>query len=284
MTRIFHTFRGHRMSVALIKELTAPQVYMYNSSGQMSNAAVGAQAVATGLSILNATDMVQIFDAQSQSVGGPALGNFFQSIYLLNAYAEVWYQNNSLNNATFDLYDLVCKRDSQELPSNAWGQFIADLQGNLAGGSTLTSTLFGMTPFDAPKFNLNWKVLKKTTYELAAGQGVKHIITLKYNKIINHEILNANSVLVVPIFFNGYTYSQLLVLRGYPCHNVAASGNVSASTTTVDFQANVRIGYRWRNPVRQLIDYVSTFPAIPNANEVIANQGGTLRNVGDPRT
>jgi len=173
-----------------------------------------------------------------------------------------------------ELYDIVAKRDSPQLP--------LDFVGNLAtgGGKYAQGTLMmdpgiawsvgmknefsdatgfelvargvdtdpnqlGATPYQSKLFKDYFKVTRKTNISLPIGGQHKHYVDLKPNAVIDNDMLQQNQV------YKGLSFFTLVVASGVPVVKCPVEGQPlgnpdgDATTSAVSLSIIQQVRYKW---------------------------------------
>lgn len=162
--------------------------------------------------------------------------------------------NVTPQNVQLEIYHIVNRRDNfgssaeAQDPMTAWNQGLL----NVGGNPLVASTQIGATPFASRAFCAFYRVIKKTVYQLSAGESFIHKCYIKANRTFNMEQINANSTSSYNTQniggFRNLTHWQLIVLNPYP-------GNEETDTTNVP--GNVVSEYAGRVDLIVSKDYIS---------------------------
>lgn len=206
-------------------------------------------------------------------------------VVLESAMSVLNLANTSGTPVNVELYDIVSKRDSAQLP--------LDISGNLAIGGgkfgqntlildpavawyygmlnqTASNTGFqndgavyekndptnlGATPYQSKLFKDYFKVTRKTNVSLPIGGQHKHCVDLKPNVLFDNDMLAQSNV------FKGVTYFTLVVVSGIPvvkCPDTIltdplrnANGDSTTSAVSVSVIQQVKYKYTWVEDTRE---------------------------------
>lgn len=142
---------------------------------------------------------------------------------LLNSSSNILeFTNQGPATCNVTLYNLMCKSSAEtfQYPETVWAQGLSDQTG-IDGNSNLTPWT---GPTTSKRFNMNWKVMKKTVIELGPGRG--HIHTFKH--IINRPIDTEYAYQFLQI--KGVTTCVMMVVQGYPGDSVKDYNSVVTPT------------------------------------------------------
>lgn len=181
---------------------TVPVIALFNQQG---TAAVGG--------LWSQNTLQQLYNngskTKSQPSGGMVLQTYQKSwkMHLESAIITCLFTNTSPNGLEVDIYDCVSKVTTSNFiaTDQAWNQGLIDQE--LVATSTSIKAPY-CVPTESKLFNVNWRILKRTRVELAAGSSHEHIFYNKINRQVDAEYC-VNYAQIKDI-----TYQQLVVVRG----------------------------------------------------------------------
>lgn len=206
--------------------------------------------------------------------------------YVLESAMSVLHLANTCGTpVNMELYDIVCKRDTPQVPLAFTGNFLSTVFTNPVGRDGQGTTILdpsiawylgmtnqasqatgfetnaqelpigpsnlGATPYQSKLFKDYFKVVRKSNVVLPIGGQHKHFVDLKPNFIIDNDLMSQNNT------FKGLSFFTLVVVNGVPviaCPRVDASGNPidplgdkygDASTSAVSVSVIQNIKYKW---------------------------------------
>lgn len=199
-------------------------------------------------------------------------------IVLESAVSQLNIANTTGTPVNMELYDVVAKRDSGQLPTNFNGSILTGGgkygQGTLlldpvtawSVGMTNTSlpaTGFdaaalvddlglaspgnlGATPYQSKLFKDYFKVVRKTNVSLPIGGQHKHYVDLRPNMVFDNDMLQQNNV------FKGVSHFTLVVASGVPVVKCVQSApgplsqpNGDSTTSAVSLSVIQQVRYKW---------------------------------------
>jgi len=136
-----------------------------------------------------------------------------------------------------DIYDCVSKitQPSLEAPALTWANAIASETANTSGFAVGN---YNQNPTQFKKFNIKWKVIKKTRVELGEGRTHKHVFQFKPNRFIDTAYGEEFQQI------RGITVSQLLVIRGGQAVRDVGSGAVGIGSVRLMYEATAKYTVR----------------------------------------
>lgn len=247
-----------------------PQMYVTNGAGR-TTAPTGQQALATYVGLLgsgtagdfvgtSASDMQQLL-SQIYSAN-PTGAQKTTRLYIKSMLTNMTMTNNQTNNMFVDIYDVVARRDGTVGLVGAFDQGLKDQ------GLTTGYTAINIVPQMSQTFNQHWKVLKKTSIELAPGMSHRHISSLQFNKAWNAERLQD-----AVYHFNGLTSGIMVVIWGAPDHDATNVNNVSTGSCLLDTVYSRQIMYTYVQPQINTTKYVGNLPTITTERAVNPESG-----------
>lgn len=192
-----------------------------------------------------------------------------------------------------ELYDIVAKRDSPQVPTDfggapatgggkfgqstlildpavAWKVGMANERSTATGFETAAVDLadasnLGATPYQSKLFKDYFKVVRKSNITLPIGGQHKHYVDLKPNAVIDNDMLQQNQV------YKGLSFFTLIVVSGVPtiaCPSAVIdqplrnpAGDVNTSAVSVSIIQQVRYKWTWVEDSRENIyraSYINT--------------------------
>lgn len=198
----FNVYRKPTLSAAIQKYSAMPSYYVTNQSNTLSVSSGFQNAAWFGL---NNQDFLNYYYSLMPAQG-PA-GNATRRFVLMRTQAQIMYTNSTTVSCTMDLYDVVCKRDSDIVnPLVAWQQGIA-METTTPGNPY---QILGIKPWQSQKFKEFFKIVRTHRVNLAPGATHKHSITLSPNQVIKEQMVLENRN------YKGLTYFTLAVVKGVP--------------------------------------------------------------------
>lgn len=180
----------------------------------------------------------------SQELGGvnPTTGNL--EPFLSKSHQCLTLTSFTNSSQTLTIYDLLCKRDTDEHPTLAWKNGLIQQDDTTAD---MTNIPVGVTPYQSKNFREKWKVEKVTQLQLRPGETHKHYIDVNPNRAISNARVNPTNSEVAKTYLSGITRAVMIVAEG-SLGRGAASGSVTTTAASVgamwqrnyNFTANTR--------------------------------------------
>lgn len=200
-------------------------------------------------------------------------------ICLESAISQLSLANTGTTPVNLEMYDIVAKRDSPQLPLDFGGQLVyfggkfgqstqildpgvawsvgMKNQTNLATGFETAAVAgfagapsmdnLGATPYQSKLFKDYFKVVRKSNVSLPIGGQHKHFVDLKPNVVFDNDMLSQNNV------FKGVSFFTLIVASGVPvvkCQDTdethpLRNGVADATTSAVSVSILQQVRYKW---------------------------------------
>lgn len=203
-------FKRKRFIIDLIKANTN-SIYKFNetfnvsctpgtqSSGNVSSPYWGLSAI-TGLVTQGLTVVTQ------PTLPTTKIQDF--KILLKSVTANLVLTNEAPGACEIDIWDLICNcsTSSYATPTSQWVQGLVDEE----GPATDTVNMLYSIPTMTKRFNLNWKVIKRTRLELGAGRSHRHTCYYRPNIIIDSQYANTFQMI------KGVTRAIMVTVKGLP--------------------------------------------------------------------
>lgn len=276
---------------ALLKYIGSPNYYVSQLGSQIlvDQGFQDAQAFSWN----SGADLAGILSTVPQSTpsGAPLQnGNFKCNRYELSKMnGELLITNSSLASAYVEIYDIVCKRDSQQTvlsgggfvndPVLAWQQGISDIANDAS--NDLWRTLKAL-PFDSQVFNTWFKVVKRHHVGMPQGSTHRHTVNLDIDKILDGELLqigtanaNGSTNTYKPFNIRGLTMFTMVVAYGQPI-SVPQTGGPTLVTTAqvaIDVVASTRYKYTWCQDTTRTGRYFDSLTTIAGAQVLSLGSG-----------
>lgn len=229
------------------------QNYVTNESARLSNT-VGEQEFNLIATIYSNTLLSQIYTniATSAVYGTNSVKTL--KIFLNSVTVETLITNQTNATARLILYDIVCRRDTDNStllnPSYVLKNTMVDVA-NEAGsiGTNTNYQTIGFSPFTCKAFTTFYKVRKVTYLDLPAGQNHVHRTTCHPSRWINDELIRytANGIKNL----TGYTVIQQ---HGYPDDYSGGTSTVVTGSTSIDYVT--KYSYTYQYAVRAINSYM----------------------------
>lgn len=223
----FKAYRKPHLSAAIQKYSAMPSYYVTNGSDSLSVQSGFQNAIWMAL---NNRDLMNYY--YSLMPGPTPAGNNTRRFVLLRTQAQIMYTNSTTASCTMDLYDIVCKRDSDIVnPLTAWANGIA-MQ------TTTPSNpyeILGVKPWQSQQFKEFFKIARTTRVNLAPGATHKHSVTLSPNQVIREQMVLENRC------YKGLTYFTMAVVKGVPVSDVVTPDPPPPANPRVVSTAPIRI-------------------------------------------
>lgn len=148
-------------------------------------------------------------DRMNIGVGDTSTSN--TRTYYRSAHMEVSILNTSANAIYIDLYYYVCRK-----PTEAGASVVGFLNAGFSdsptnmGGTTLSMTTYGVTPFQSKEFCSFFKIYRKTSTLLQAGQYMEFALKKSKNFLIESDYIEEYTHL------KGKTIGVVAVMYGAP--------------------------------------------------------------------
>lgn len=164
---------------------------------------------------------------------------------------------------TVTLYDVLCKRDTNEHPGLSWSTGLFLQEDNT---STANSFPVGITPYQSKNFREKWKIEKVTKLQLRPGETHKHYVTVNPNKSVSNARISGINSEAVETYLAGVTRAVMVVIEG-TLGRGTASGTVTTTAPSLGmmWQRSYAFHHNTRNVIRQ-------FP-IPAAEDLVTTLG-----------
>lgn len=231
--------------------------YFVSNYATRLQATVGKQEVANALVMCNLSDLTTIKGRVSATD---------TSKYMLDTCsAEVMISNRELTNVRVYVYDVIARRDLNNVPTAAqgWTSGYAD-----EGGADSNYQVVGTLPFSDDIFTQFFKVLKITHITLAQGQVHTHRVRFSPRKLIDGECLK-----YVNNGIKGLTCFTMVVVHGYPENDTTTKTQVSTGTATVDIISRKQYKYMYMVDSDTSYYQSNNLPSAFTVNESIVDMG-----------
>lgn len=134
--------------------------------------------------------------------------------------------NNSNNEVYMKVYHVIARRDADDTngasPSAVWSTFFAaEATLGVPLGTASTINTYGVTPFDAPAFCADWKILNVQNIVLKPGGIHKLILRSKKSRWITAARIDQNA------FIRNVTEGFIVTIHGGPSYSTGALTNAS---------------------------------------------------------
>jgi len=206
----------------------------------------GSGAVSTVQSGMALKDNIFSLDINKKSTDGigetPFLSNVSSQtkhMYLKSVKLDHQWVNASSNPLMFDVYWLLCMKNSHQDPMSQWttqleyerqGQNNCDtwnmFQANPVAGKP-NINIYGQSPTTIKGFNDFWKLIKKEHFVLQAGGRCNTYTKFQYNYLASEAIMKSfakgyeevETIGVRPNYIAGVSIVPLVVVKGYGIYN-----------------------------------------------------------------
>lgn len=133
-------------------------------------------------------------------------GGASKKFLLDSLYTETLFTSATNVNILIDIYDLVARQTSEPYNGSLvdWQNAI----GGTDGGVSTSETVYDAKPTANKEFNLQWRVVKKTTVDLGQGRSHKHVFNFQVNRLMDTDYIRKYGMI------KGITCNQLIIMRG----------------------------------------------------------------------
>lgn len=229
-SRSYFTAKGRvwKTPAKLIKQLTAPAMYMVDNSDRIESN--NGEQHATYMPYLDQTTLTYMAtNCQLISESGKYM--------ITGVQAELMLTNQDSGNSRVTLYDMVSRRDTQESDIiDQWNDGLANNSGTT--GNTRTHRNLGVTPYQSQELCGKWKILKKTVIQMSAGQSHVHRVRHKLNTMINNSLIGDYN------YVHGISFVTLIVVHGMPYNDETTQTAVAVGDSALDIVCSKRFFYR----------------------------------------
>lgn len=199
-------------------------------------------------------------------ISGQSQPNRNRYIYIesISLVYEIHNQNEWVT--TLDIYDCVCRRDSNDSMEQAWEDGLAEGQKlvSLVPAGSLARQTYRVTPFMSNQFCQGWKVLRKHQVVLPAGTSHKHSTFYNIKKRINVDDFKGQS----GIYKRGFTHGSLLVGYGKQASDFDNTQEIVAMKA--DYVVGVKMEIRFRIDDQENTDQNIVIQSLTNPSAVNA--------------
>lgn len=262
MSRYVHKAPCSRFTKAMFKRASS-NYYVTNASFRLTTGGTGVQAVTsysllTGGVVGGTGDLPYIYN----KVTGTNTGYKTTRVFFESVSAKYMMTNQDLTNANVTLYDVICRRDTNNSPDYEWSAGITE------ENATYNAAVVGCTPFSSSLLCSHYKVLKTSKLVLSPGQTHTHSVYYRLNRLLNQDILYDSLTEL-----RGITIATIVVTHGEPTNSAATATNVTTASSTLDIVQTKQIRYSWIADDDTNFFYVNNLPAV--ADPHIVNVGNS---------
>lgn len=159
------------------------------------------------------------------------------------------FHNQGNNEVYLHLYEVVARGNIPALtgsdPSTAIARGLAN-QPQGTGSTTMTTSIFGATPFMSAPFTSLYKVVKQRKFVIPLGGKVDYTMHGRRNKTIHlQRYYNATTSTLQLYGEQGYYKNLYYRIYGAPCNDVTTTTSVAPSLCALDVIENevIQVGY-----------------------------------------
>lgn len=257
----FTRARSTRVSPKIWKTLSAAHSYRWDISGRLeSNHGEQNASYMTHFDTVNA-DL--IMDNAGITVGEPG------KIFLTGYEADCMFTNQDSGNCRLTLYDVVCRRDTQETDLiDIWDDGMKENTGST--GNTRGVINLGSTPFESSEFCSKFKVIKKTVVQMAAGQSHSHKVKIGYNTMLSRDLVDDYQ------YFHGLSFMTVFVVHGMPYNAITTQTEVATGDCAIDWVKTQKIRYRSVDNNENMFGYTKAQNSFSTAENVMNKIGDAI--------
>ena len=153
----------------------------------------------------------------------------------LSASAELSFTNQDQAAVKIQIYDLICRRDTNTDAASFWAY------GDTDEGDTSAEQVVGALPFSSDTLCQYWKVCKCTHLTLEQGKNHVHRIRYTPNKVMSKEVINNST----GAFISRFSIGVLVVIHGLPTNDATTKTTVSTGACAVDMVYKKQYRYTW---------------------------------------
>lgn len=214
-------------------------------------------------------------------------------VILDSAITKAMIGNMTSVGCVFDIYDLVAKRDINNVngdntPIAAWQRGLEMQQGsNTVPGDFVTiggqAGMLGAVPTSSQAFNYLWRIAKRTKVELGPGQTHEHTFNHKPNRLLDSAriwIKDTGGTTSVFQALGGLTHRIMLVARGTVVETNDDSGTFSSSHIKLGIIASRTARIRLLTSQPRLTAFGDNLPQVSAATQRYYNPGSGAIDTG----
>lgn len=230
----------------LIKSLTAARSYLIDNSDRIESN--NGEQHATYMPYADATILTTLATNAGMTTES---GKF----WLGGVSAELMLTNQDSGNSRVTLYDMVCRRDSQETDvMDQWNDGLTNNKGT--SGNTRSHRNLNVTPYQSNELCAKWKIMKKTVIQMSAGQSHIHRVKHKINCMIN------NTNITDFHYHHGISFVTLIVVHGMPYNDETTQTQVAVGDSALDIVCTKKFFYRALENTENYFGYTKNQGAI----------------------
>jgi len=221
--------RTTRVSRAIWKTISTANGYRFDSSGRLeANNGEQAATYVTWLDTTAASTLMNNAGVVSSESG---------KIYMQGMEGELMFTNQDSGNCKVTLYDVVCRRDTQESDLiDIWDDGLKENQGST--GNTRSVNNLGTTPFESSEFCSKFKVLRTTNVQMCSGQSHTHKVRTKMGFMLSRDVVDDFN------YFHGVSFMTIMVVHSMPYNAITTQTQVAVGDAAISWVKTHNFRYR----------------------------------------
>lgn len=253
--------RTSKVSKKIWKTISAPHCYMWDSSGRLE--ANHGEQNATYIPHFDYVNGNIMMNNAGITVGEPG------KIFLSGYQSDLMITNQDSGNCRVTLYDVVSRRDTQEIDLiDIWDDGLKENTGT--SGNTRAVGNLNSTPFQSSEFCSKFKILKTTKIQMAAGQSHVHKVRIKYSTMLSRDVVDDYQ------YYHGLSYCTIVVVHGMPYNAVTNQAEVATGDCAIDWVRTQKHFYRSVDNNENMYGYTKAQASFSTAENVMNKIGDAI--------